>query len=412
MSEPLLKVKDLVKHFPIKGGVLGRVVDKVHAVDGVSFELQAGETLGVVGESGCGKSTTGRCILRLIEPTSGEVWFEGQNVTAMDKKSLRALARDMQIIFQDPYASLNPRMTVGAIIGEALLIHRLTKTKAEFTERIVELLEGMDTLRKEIRSSLRGAFGSVDQLCAVAVSIMLETGIRPSNEGNGVFWDPVKNVPLRSKAQQDASPDKIWLKTHGATDIEIEHVKFSGSVVTLEFHGKMGGVNKARFSDPTLVKTFKQYYDKAIKEGASRILRTGRGEPLRVDQVRAYCAQFGFTPRTLRRLKATEEFYSNLLIEQEVLYAEIRKLAKSKRVRETIADAVLQAITRAVAKSQEALSHEDPDVTVENYINPTVLLRFLSQGRLDASITNTIMAGDLDVSFNLANFVRAAMEAA
>ncbi len=141
MSEPLLKVKDLVKHFPIKGGVLGRVVDKVHAVDGVSFELQAGETLGVVGESGCGKSTTGRCILRLIEPTSGEVWFEGQNVTAMDKKSLRALARDMQIIFQDPYASLNPRMTVGAIIGEALLIHRLTKTKAEFTERIVELLE-------------------------------------------------------------------------------------------------------------------------------------------------------------------------------------------------------------------------------------------------------------------------------
>ena len=141
MSEPLLKVKDLVKHFPIKGGVLGRVVDKVHAVDGVGFELQAGETLGVVGESGCGKSTTGRCILRLIEPTSGEVWFEGQNVTAMDKKSLRALARDMQIIFQDPYASLNPRMTVGAIIGEALLIHRLTKTKAEFTERIVELLE-------------------------------------------------------------------------------------------------------------------------------------------------------------------------------------------------------------------------------------------------------------------------------
>jgi oligopeptide transport system ATP-binding protein len=141
MSEPLLRVKDLVKHFPIKGGVLGRVVDKVHAVDGVSFELQAGETLGVVGESGCGKSTTGRCILRLIEPTSGEVWFEGQNVTAMDKKSLRALARDMQIIFQDPYASLNPRMTVGAIIGEALLIHKLTKTKAEFTERIVELLE-------------------------------------------------------------------------------------------------------------------------------------------------------------------------------------------------------------------------------------------------------------------------------
>jgi len=141
MTEPLLKVRNLVKHFPIKGGMLGRVVDKVHAVDGVSFELAAGETLGVVGESGCGKSTTGRCILRLIEPTSGEVWFEGQNVTTLGKEALRALARDMQIIFQDPYASLNPRMTVGAIIGEALTIHKLAKTPREYEERIVDLLE-------------------------------------------------------------------------------------------------------------------------------------------------------------------------------------------------------------------------------------------------------------------------------
>ncbi len=141
MTPPLLKVDQLVKHFPIKGGLLGKEVERVHAVDGVSFELQAGETLGVVGESGCGKSTTGRCILRLIEPTSGEVWFEGKNVTQASKAELRALARDMQIIFQDPYASLNPRMTVGAIIGEALTIHKLTKTPAEYNDRIVQLLE-------------------------------------------------------------------------------------------------------------------------------------------------------------------------------------------------------------------------------------------------------------------------------
>jgi oligopeptide transport system ATP-binding protein len=141
MTEPLLRVKDLVKYFPIKGGLLGREVDRVHAVDGVSFELAAGETLGVVGESGCGKSTTGRCILRLIEPTSGEVWFEGKSVTGASKEALRALARDMQIIFQDPYASLNPRMTVGAIVGEALIIHKLTRTAGEYEDRIVQLLE-------------------------------------------------------------------------------------------------------------------------------------------------------------------------------------------------------------------------------------------------------------------------------
>src|SRR5437870_56543 len=138
---PLLSVRNLVKQFPIKGGMLKRTVERVHAVDGVSFDLATGETLGLVGESGCGKSTTGRCILRLIEPTSGEVWFEGKDVTRAGKDELRALARDMQIIFQDPYASLNPRMTVGAIVGEALIIHKLTKTRQEFEARIVELLE-------------------------------------------------------------------------------------------------------------------------------------------------------------------------------------------------------------------------------------------------------------------------------
>ena len=140
-TSPLLKVDNLVKRFPIKGGLFGRVVDQVHAVDGVSFEIQAGETLGLVGESGCGKSTTGRCILRLIEPTSGQVWFDGQEVTALDKAALRGMARQMQIIFQDPYASLNPRMTVGQIVGEALTIHKLAASPQAARDRIVELLE-------------------------------------------------------------------------------------------------------------------------------------------------------------------------------------------------------------------------------------------------------------------------------
>ncbi len=140
-QELLLRVDNLVKHYPLQRAFLSRDSERVHAVDGVSFDIAAGETLGLVGELGCGKSTTGRCIMRLIEPTSGEVWFEGKEMTALSGVALRALRRDMQIIFQDPYASLDPRMTVGAIIGEALTIHKLTKTRREYEARIIELLE-------------------------------------------------------------------------------------------------------------------------------------------------------------------------------------------------------------------------------------------------------------------------------
>ena len=134
-------MRGLKKHFPIKGGVFGREVNRVHAVDGVSFDLAAGETLGVVGESGCGKSTTGRCIMRLIEPSSGEVHFEGRDITRLQGTALRQLRREMQIIFQDPFASLNPRHTVRGIIGEALVIHGLAKNRRDLTEQVVKLLE-------------------------------------------------------------------------------------------------------------------------------------------------------------------------------------------------------------------------------------------------------------------------------
>ncbi len=141
MTEPLLRVQDLVKRFAVKGGVLRRTVAEVHAVSGVTFDLAPGETLGLVGESGCGKSTTGRLILRLIEPTSGQVYFDGQDITGLSEQQMIALRRDMQIIFQDPFASLNPRMTVRDIVAEALIIHRLAKTAQEREERVVELLE-------------------------------------------------------------------------------------------------------------------------------------------------------------------------------------------------------------------------------------------------------------------------------
>ena len=140
MSESLLSVRNLVKRFPVRSGLLQRQTGQVHAVEGVSFELDAGTTLGLVGESGCGKSTTGRCVLHLVEPTSGEVRFDGVDTGSLDATARRKLASAMQIIFQDPFASLNPRMTVGAIVGEGLVIHKLAANAGERAARVAELL--------------------------------------------------------------------------------------------------------------------------------------------------------------------------------------------------------------------------------------------------------------------------------
>jgi oligopeptide/dipeptide ABC transporter ATP-binding protein len=140
MTSPLLEVRELRKYFPIRGGLLRRVVGQVKAVDGVSLQLGAGRTLGLVGESGCGKSTLGRAILRLQEPTSGQVFLRGEDISALPRPALLAQRRQMQIIFQDPYASLNPRRTVGQAIREPLDVHRVG-TPAERQRRVTELLD-------------------------------------------------------------------------------------------------------------------------------------------------------------------------------------------------------------------------------------------------------------------------------
>ena len=141
-DDVLLRVLNLKMHFPItRGIILQRQVGSIKAVDGISFDLMRGETLGLVGESGCGKSTTGRAILQLYEPTAGEVIFEGQDLTDINSGDLRRMRRRMQMIFQDPYASLNPRMTVGSIVGEPLEVHKIGGSRREQQQRVQELLE-------------------------------------------------------------------------------------------------------------------------------------------------------------------------------------------------------------------------------------------------------------------------------
>jgi oligopeptide/dipeptide ABC transporter ATP-binding protein len=139
-GDEILRVEGLVKHFPIKSGLMKRTVGQVQAVDGVDLAVRQGETVGIVGESGCGKSTLGRSIIKLLEPTAGKIVFDGQDITRFKRRQMRSVRRDVQIVFQDPYASLNPRMTVREIVGEPLRIHGLYRRRGEGRRRVEELL--------------------------------------------------------------------------------------------------------------------------------------------------------------------------------------------------------------------------------------------------------------------------------
>jgi oligopeptide/dipeptide ABC transporter ATP-binding protein len=173
-SEPILRVENLVKHFEVGGGLFGGRPAVVKAVDGVSFEIGRGETLGLVGESGCGKTTTGRCILRLEPPTGGRVIFEGRDMSTLSDAELRGMRRRMQVIFQDPYSSLNPRMTVGQIIAEPLAVHRIVPDRAARAARVQDLLRHAGLLPAMARRYPHELSGGQRQRVGIARALAME----------------------------------------------------------------------------------------------------------------------------------------------------------------------------------------------------------------------------------------------
>ncbi len=192
-GEEILRVEDLKTHFPIRGGVTRRQVGTVYAVDGVSFTLAAGETLGLVGESGCGKTTTGRTLVKLLEPTSGKVFFKGQDITGHSRSQMKAVRREMQFVFQDPYTSLNPRMTVRAIVGEALQIHGLA-SGSELRSRVDQLLESVGLSAEQATRYPHEFSGGQRQRIGIARALALDPQVL-------VLDEPVSALDVSIQAQ-------------------------------------------------------------------------------------------------------------------------------------------------------------------------------------------------------------------
>jgi len=195
VTDNLVEVGDLVKHFPItRGVVLQRRIGAVRAVDGVSFDVRRGETLGIVGESGCGKSTTARLMLALLEPTSGTIAFEGEDLRARKGERLKALRRDMQMIFQDPYSSLNPRKTVGSIIGEPFAVHGLRKGEGARRRAVAELMERVGLSPEHYNRHPHEFSGGQRQRIGVARALALEPKLIVADE-------PVSALDVSIQAQ-------------------------------------------------------------------------------------------------------------------------------------------------------------------------------------------------------------------
>ena len=226
----LLEIKDLKTHFPIRAGVLQRPVGWVRAVDGVSFAINEGETVGLVGESGCGKTTLGRTILRLIEPTAGEIRFDGQDITTLDGADAKPFRRKAQMIFQDPYGSLNPRMTVGNIIAEPLRIHKLCATRSEERDRVAELLRAVGLAPEHRRRYPHEFSGGQRQRIGIARALAVQPRFIVCDE-------PVSALDVSVQAQIINLLQELQEKLFIAHDLAVvEHIS---DRVLVMYYGKI-----------------------------------------------------------------------------------------------------------------------------------------------------------------------------
>lgn len=248
LNDRIISVKNLIKYFPIKAGIIKRQTGSVKAVDDISFEIERGKVLGIVGESGCGKSTLGRTMLKLLEPTSGEVYYNGQNIYKLNKREINRLRTEMQIIFQDPYSSLNPRLPVYEIVGEAMLQHKIVNNKKEMKERAIEIINKCGLFAEQADRYPHQFSGGQRQRICIARSLAVNPKFIVCDEAVSALDVSIQSqiINLLKDAQEDFGLTYLFI----SHDLSV--VKFISDEVAVMYLGQIveKGNKKDIFNSP------------------------------------------------------------------------------------------------------------------------------------------------------------------